>query len=139
MICPTHQREMRGNKCDICENFTIHENKIFAACEELGKQTIFFSNIAPPEEFPKMKTEDIHRAIKMVRHTQLIKDPFPEETVRERIVLEKTLFFRRFFGFPRKNPLPKVSIWAAYQMGYDTAYEEMKRDLPKFLRSEGHA
>jgi hypothetical protein len=61
--------------------------------------------------------------IKLIRFTQIIKDPFPEHTKHERFSRFKTLF-----GGPEKPE--DISIWKAYKMGYDKAYEEILERLP---------
>jgi hypothetical protein len=52
-----------------------------------------------------------------------VKDPFPEHTKHERFSRFKTLF-----GGPEKPE--DISIWKAYKMGYDKAYEEILERLP---------
>ena len=61
--------------------------------------------------------------IKYIRYSQVFKDPFPDHSGFYKY---DTLW--RFFGV-RKNEPEEVSIWAAYQMGYDKAYKEIEESL----------
>lgn len=79
-----------------------------------------------------MTKEEILHAITMVRHTQLIQDPFPKETEEQR---NKNL---RFFRYAWRHHFKEkeISIWEAYMKGYDKAYQEIRNDLWKHLGIE---
>lgn len=78
-----------------------------------------------------MNILDLNHAIDMVRHTQIIEDPFPEETEAQR---NKNL---RFFRYAWKHIFKEekqISIHAAYRMGYLKAYTEIKQNLSKYIK-----
>lgn len=68
-----------------------------------------------------MTTDEVRR----VKYSQVIKDPFPEHSTYE--MLKRSCgAIERVLGYPSLPPAPEpVSIWAAYQKGYEKAYEEM--------------
>jgi hypothetical protein len=68
-----------------------------------------------------MTTDEIRR----VRYTQLITDPFPEHTSYE-MLKRGSGVIERVLGYPGlPSPPEPISIWAAYQKGYEKAYAEM--------------
>lgn len=70
--------------------------------------------------------EHVRNEVRRVRHTQVLKDPFPEHSAFIEFQRMSGLlgrFFDRFFLPPGPEP---VSIWKAYQTGYDKAYREMR-------------
>jgi hypothetical protein len=81
-------------------------------------------------EDEKIFNNKVLHAINMVRNTQVILDPFPEDTLHEKLYNFSPKMFKKWFG---KKIEPSVSIHEAYFMGYDKAYSEMKAELTKFL------
>ena len=67
----------------------------------------------------KLKPSDI---VKSIRYRQVIADPFPVLTSK----LKTIDLTRPIFGFKRKTRVETdVSLWEAYRMGYDKAYQEI--------------
>lgn len=63
--------------------------------------------------------------IYQIRYSQIISDPFPEHTQYQSTVSSLSKL-GQFFDFTPTTPKPdEVSIWKAYQMGYDKAYAEI--------------
>jgi hypothetical protein len=65
------------------------------------------------------------RLLQSIKYSQVIKDPFPEDTEKEGKV------FWGVFEFSQS-----VNIWQAYRMGYNKAYEEIKKDIKNKIREE---
>lgn len=60
-----------------------------------------------------------------IKNTQTFHDPFPEESLAQSIELERlNRIFPRLFKFRKVGAL-RISIWKAYRIGYDKAYEEI--------------
>lgn len=69
-----------------------------------------------------MTTEEVRR----VRYTQVLKDPFPHHSSYQAFQSDIGLLGRAFKWMLKAHRAPEpISIWRAYQMGYDKAYEEM--------------
>lgn len=81
-----------------------------------------------------MKHETLMNAIAMVRYTQVVEDPFPIWSNIQRNYLQDR--FNAFFKSLVKIPIPDISIHEAYVMGYNKAYQEIKRDIAKHLELE---
>lgn len=62
---------------------------------------------------------DIKELINYIRHSRVIKDPFPEHSEYE----------RTYGYFSYKEPPEEISIHEAHQKGYDKAYEEILKEL----------
>lgn len=63
---------------------------------------------------------EIKRILNLIRYTQIIKDPFPEHSHYE----SQPKLFKKFMQKPED-----ISIWKAYMIGYNKAYEEIERGL----------
>ncbi len=61
--------------------------------------------------------------IKYIRFSQVIEDPFPEHSDYSR---HSPLY--SLFGIGMGKP-EEISIWKAYRMGYEKAYEELEKGL----------
>ncbi len=62
-----------------------------------------------------------------IKYSRIIEDPFPlhSEYARDMETLGRAeKYFGNLFSDGLVRP-PDVSIWAAYKMGYDKAYEEV--------------
>jgi antitoxin component HigA of HigAB toxin-antitoxin module len=71
--------------------------------------------------------ETIGDKLKMIRHTQIISDPFPEQSEYE-LMLQTRSKAEKFFGLgPTKIEAPRpISIWKAYMIGYEKTYKEIE-------------
>lgn len=58
--------------------------------------------------------------LRMIRHTQVITDPFPEQTEYQ--------YKKEILKFWSVKP-ESISIWAAYMKGYNKAYSEIEERL----------
>lgn len=68
-----------------------------------------------PDELEKIKEK-----ILSIKHTRIIKDPFPEFTD----------YFRAYrLGMMTVMKPEQVSIWEAYKKGYEQAYREILENL----------
>lgn len=75
---------------------------------------------------------DLVHKIQMIRHTRVIKDPFPEHSSHQSLVEfvnSNLTLWQKVFGKHLPPPPPPVNIHAAYQMGYDKAYNEIISEL----------
>lgn len=63
--------------------------------------------------------------IMRIRHTRIIKDPFPEHT--DYSLNKKSLsLIDKIFGLSFFIEAPEeINIWKAYMMGYEKAYQEI--------------
>lgn len=65
----------------------------------------------------------------VIRHSQIIKDPFPAHT-EYGWKYDAMSAINKFFGVKADLETPEdISIWKAYQMGYDQAYKEIETSL----------
>lgn len=70
--------------------------------------------------------------VRSKRMCKIIKDPFPEHTQHE-MTMQSLGYIGRVFGLKNKKPAaPKdISIWEAWRLGYETAYQEVYEALSK--------
>jgi len=67
--------------------------------------------------------------IMYIRHSQIVTDPFPDHSMYNSLNAGRSKI-EAFFGINANIPQPEpISIWKAYRLGYEKAYEEILKGI----------